>query len=86
LADTSLTGSAKVVERIRAYLLEWNQERNLRGFELSLSIGVAEWSEGTTIDELLDDADREMYAAKADHLLSKGKPNLAKAAEPTVGL
>lgn len=86
LADTSLTGSAKVVERIRAYLLDWIRARNLRGFELSLSIGVAEWSEGKTIDELLDDADREMYAAKADHPLNEGKPNLAKAAEQTVGL
>ena len=86
LADTSLTGSAKVVERIRAYLLDWNRERNLAGFELSLSIGVAEWSEGKTIDELLDDADREMYAAKADHPLKKGTPNLARAAEQTVEL
>jgi GGDEF domain-containing protein len=48
-----------------------------------LSIGVAEWSEGKTIDQLLDDADREMYAAKAEHPLNKGKPNLAKAAEQT---
>ena len=46
----------------------------------------AEWSEGKTIDELLDDADREMYAAKADHPLKKGKPNLARAAEQTVEL
>jgi hypothetical protein len=51
-----------------------------------LRIGGAEWSEGKTIDELLDDADREMYAAKADHPLNKGNPNLAKAAEQTVGL
>ena len=50
-----------------------------------MSIGVAEWSKGKTIDELLDDADREMNAAKADHRLNKGKPNLAKAAEQTVG-
>jgi len=52
----------------------------------NLSIGVTEWSDGKTIDELLDDADREMYAAKADHLLNKGKPNLAKAAEQKVEL
>ncbi len=34
------------------------------GFELSLSIGVAEWSEGKTLAGLLDSADNEMYAAK----------------------
>jgi GGDEF domain-containing protein len=51
-----------------------------------LSIGVAEWSEGKTIDELLDDADREMYAAKADHPPNQGKPNLARAAEQAVEL
>jgi hypothetical protein len=33
------------------------------------------------LTNLLDDADREMYAAKADHPLNKEKPNLAKAAE-----
>jgi len=52
----------------------------------NLSIGVTEWSDGKTIDELLDDANSEMYEAKADHALNKGKPSLAKAAEQTVGL
>jgi len=38
-----------------------------------LSIGVADWSDGETLDELLDDADNRMYATKADRKLSKGK-------------
>jgi len=86
LADTSLAGTARVVERIRASLLEWNQAGNLDGFELSLSIGVSEWSEGMTVDQLLDEADRGMYAAKPDHKLDKGGPNLVKAAARKIGV
>jgi diguanylate cyclase (GGDEF)-like protein len=63
LADTSR--AEKVVERIRAYLREWNQARQLEDFELSLSIGVAEWSDSKTLEEMLDVADRDMYTAKA---------------------
>jgi diguanylate cyclase (GGDEF)-like protein len=70
LADTSRTGAARVVERIGAYVLEWNRAENLQAFELSLSIGVSEWSDGMTLDQLLDEADRETYAAKAGHQLA----------------
>ena len=86
LADTSLAGTAKVVERIRTSLLEWNQAGNLEGFELSLSIGVSEWSEGMTVDQLLDEADRGMYAAKPDHKLDKGRPNLVRTLARKIGV
>ena len=65
MADTSRSGAAKVIERIRAYLNDWNHATTLEKFELSLSIGVAEWANDMTLDELLDQADREMYATKA---------------------
>jgi diguanylate cyclase (GGDEF)-like protein len=71
LADTSRSGAATVIERIRTYLVDWNRGAALDGFELNLSIGVAEWSGALTLDELLDEADREMYAAKAHHTLGK---------------
>jgi diguanylate cyclase (GGDEF)-like protein len=86
LADTSRTGAARVVERIEAYVLEWNRAQNLQAFELCLSIGVSEWSDGMTLNQLLDEADREMYAVKAGHQLNKGTPELAKAAAPKLGL
>jgi len=66
LADTSSTDARHVVERIRTGLADWNRAGHLENFELSLSIGVAEWTEGKTLDVLLDSADNEMYAAKAD--------------------
>jgi diguanylate cyclase (GGDEF)-like protein len=86
LADTSRAGAARVVERIGSYVLDWNRAKNLQAFELSLSIGVSEWSDSMTLDQLLDDADREMYAAKADHQLNKGRSNLASAGVRKLGL
>jgi diguanylate cyclase (GGDEF)-like protein len=80
LADTSRSGADKVIERIRKYLLDWNREGSLDEFELSLSIGVSEWSDGVTLDELLDEADREMYAAKADRALERGGSGMVRAA------
>ncbi len=72
LADTSCADARHVVDRVRAGLAEWNRAGHLEKFELSLSIGVAEWAEGKTLDNLLDGADHQMYAAKSDRKLSKG--------------
>jgi diguanylate cyclase (GGDEF)-like protein len=65
LANTSATDTGRVVDRIRAYLRDWNKAGHLQNFEVSLSIGVAEWAEGKSLDEILDIADQEMYASKA---------------------
>jgi diguanylate cyclase (GGDEF)-like protein len=73
LADTSSVDARHVVDRVRVGLTEWNAAGHLENFELSLSIGVAEWSEGKTLDVLLDNADHGMYAEKAEQKLSKGK-------------
>src|SRR6266481_2291975 len=73
LADTSCADARHVVDRVKAGLAEWNRARHLEKFELSLSIGVAEWTEGKTLDNLLDGADHQMYAAKSDRNLSKGQ-------------
>jgi diguanylate cyclase len=65
LADTMASGAQKVVERIHERVNEWNDEGNLEEFRISLSIGVAEWHEGDTLDEMLDGADRRMYEQKS---------------------
>lgn len=72
LADTGVQGAGRVVQRIRKYLLDWNSSGQLDGFELSRSVGISEWSDGNTLDEVLDAADRAMYAEKAC-----AKPRLA---------
>lgn len=64
LADTTVIGAEKVIRRIHLRLEEWNDVGHLEGFSVSLSIGVAEWHDGDTLDEMLDRADREMYEQK----------------------
>jgi len=74
LADTGALGASRVVQRIRKYLLDWNGSGHLEDFELNLSVGISEWSDGTTLDEMLDAADRGMYAEKASNKPRLGVP------------
>ncbi|PYV84116.1 MAG: hypothetical protein DMG93_06035 [Acidobacteria bacterium] len=64
LAETTSTGADIVVQRINAKLQEWNEAGQLEDFRVSLSIGVAEWRDGQTLDEVLDGADHKMYEQK----------------------
>jgi diguanylate cyclase (GGDEF)-like protein len=64
LADSALQSSYVVSGRITKAVQDWNREGHLEGFDLSLSIGHAEWSEGKTLDQVLDEADRAMYLNK----------------------
>ena len=78
LSNTDAAGAAHVVDRIGASLNDWNQSSVLDGFTVSVSIGVAEWSDGQTIDEVLDLADRHMYEEKVQGaLLSAPEPKTA---------
>ncbi|HUJ94801.1 MAG TPA: GGDEF domain-containing protein [Terriglobales bacterium] len=65
LADTSAAGAKSVIDRIHSSVADWNRDGHLEDYQLSLSVGVAEWSDGKTLDELLDVADQKMYAVKA---------------------
>jgi diguanylate cyclase (GGDEF)-like protein len=65
LADTSREGAMKVTERIAKSFEEWNRIRHLDGFDLSCSAGISEWKEGRTLEEILNEADREMYSTKS---------------------
>jgi diguanylate cyclase (GGDEF)-like protein len=64
LANTNAAGAATVVARIQAFLDDWNKSSRLEDFTVSLSIGMAEWTDGKTLDEVLDLADRQMYEEK----------------------
>jgi diguanylate cyclase (GGDEF)-like protein len=64
LADTTLDGSQKVISRIKGKLAEWNDANPLDGFRVNVTIGVAEWHDGESLDELLDRADQGMYQNK----------------------
>jgi diguanylate cyclase (GGDEF)-like protein len=71
LADTSPADAGRVVERVKDYLQDWNHAGHLDDFEMALSIGVSEWAEGKTLDEILDIADREMYASKSTQMVER---------------
>jgi diguanylate cyclase (GGDEF)-like protein len=64
LADTKAAEAERVVERISAHLAEWNRAGNLQNLTLTASVGIAEWRDGQTLDEMLDCADRKMYEDK----------------------
>jgi diguanylate cyclase (GGDEF)-like protein len=64
LSDTDKRGAGTVVDRISKSLTDWNAANHLKQFSLSLSIGCAEWTEGRTVDEVLDLADKNMYQMK----------------------
>ena len=64
LDSTSKQNADVVVQRIYDYLRRWNQDRPLENFELTISVGVGEWSDGKTLDEVLDAADQDMYNCK----------------------
>ncbi len=65
LADTGRADAAKVYDRMNKFVEEWNGEDHLEGFELSFSVGASEWQDGRTVEEVLEEADRELYANKA---------------------
>jgi diguanylate cyclase (GGDEF)-like protein len=66
LADTNGPDSAKVVERIRSYVEDWNRAGHLKDFRLTVSLGTCEWREPMILDEVLNQADHNMYAAKRE--------------------
>jgi diguanylate cyclase (GGDEF)-like protein len=66
LADTTSEGAACVIARIGKHLAEWNAAHHIRDLKVSLSVGMAEWHDGQTLDEVLDAADRRMYENKKD--------------------
>ena len=70
LADTTQDGAKNVVDRIQVKLEEWNDADHLEGVRVNLSIGIAEWHDGETLDEVLDAADQRMYGQKNEPSVS----------------
>lgn len=64
VADASAEQAKRVVDRMHNCVSDWNKCAHLDNCAISLSIGVAEWTDGNTLDEVLDLADQDMYAKK----------------------
>ena len=66
LADAPQDGGQVVIERITKSLEDWNRAGHLAGFDLVLSMGLAEWSEEKNLDQMLHEADKAMYSSKEE--------------------
>ena len=65
LADTSLAAGAGVVTaRVTRDVNQWNNGGHLENYKMALSMGLAEWSQGKTLDQILTEADQKMYTTK----------------------
>jgi diguanylate cyclase (GGDEF)-like protein len=65
LADAPLSDVEVVMGRITRFVQDWNQSGHLKDFQLVLSVGASQWIKGRTNDEIMNEADQHMYAAKA---------------------
>jgi GGDEF domain-containing protein len=64
LGDAALDGGQVVARRIIKSAEDWNSEGHLANYELTLSLGLAEMAPGKTLDQVLAEADQNMYAVK----------------------
>jgi diguanylate cyclase (GGDEF)-like protein len=64
LADSPTDGAGVVESRIAKSIQDWNGAGHLANFELSLSIGLGQWQDGMTLDDILREADQKMYNTK----------------------
>jgi len=67
LAEATIQDAELVRIRIDRAMKVWNTRGQLDGFVVALSIGVAEWKDGQSLDETLDVADQAMYEEKHSH-------------------
>jgi len=65
LADAPIDDAKIVIARIERYVQDWNHGDHLKDFTLALSMGATNWATGKTADQILNEADERMYAAKA---------------------
>ena len=67
LADAPREDVDIVKSRIDKFVQDWNHGNHLKDFQLVLSVGASSWGQGKTTDEIMNEADREMYAIKTQH-------------------
>jgi len=66
LVDTDLPGAAVVKRRINEQVEEWNRNSPLPDFRLGLSIGIQVFDPERTLDQVLAEADSNMYTVKKE--------------------
>lgn len=71
LIDTDMNGALIVKKRINSHCQIWSQNSPLAGFTLSMSIGVQEFDGTRSLDEVLAEADDNMYTEKQEHAVAR---------------
>lgn len=66
LVDTSLEDARKSAERLRQRIEELPIYHEAQRIAVTISIGIAAWHPGQSLDQLLSEADRALYRAKAE--------------------
>ncbi len=64
LPSTSLTGALVIAHRLHGHITEHLFEYDDNAFKITVSIGVAEHSQGMTPKDLISSADAGLYRAK----------------------
>jgi len=64
LPETSLDGARRVVEKIRDQISRTDMSWNGQALEIRLSLGVSVFRDGMEIDDLIREADQDMYRKK----------------------
>lgn len=72
LPRTNSVMANEILKRVRALLDSYNEEKRLLNedalpMEINISLGVATSEEGQTLDQVMAEADREMYMEKGHH-------------------
>ncbi len=83
LYNSNFQGGQVVLNRIAGSLEDWNRAEHLNDVDLSFSVGLAEWSDGKLLAEMLDSADQAMYSTKALHKMAGNNPPQTPVTEPS---
>jgi diguanylate cyclase (GGDEF)-like protein len=64
MPDTNLEQGTIAIDRLEGLLVRWNAKEH-RQYTLSLSCGVATYSPGQTVEDIINTADADLYVRKA---------------------
>lgn len=67
MPETDGEQARHAVERLYRQVETWNRDNVAAGYQLSLSCGLASYTRGANVEEVLKLADQKMYAHKSTH-------------------
>ena len=85
LADSTKDAARTICARLNRSIDDWNRAEHVEGFTLSVSIGLAEFADGSSLDEVLDAADSDMYAEKQSRGERTSRRGMDCEAAPSAG-